>query len=366
MQSDGGQAGTTAPEARRILHVDMDAFFASVEQRDRPELRGRPVAVGGQPAARGVVAAASYEARRFGVRSAMPSARAARLCPELVFVPPAHHKYVEDSARLREVFLRFTPLIEPVALDECFLDVTGHFDGFGSATEIARQIKAAVRDELHLTCSAGVAPSKFVAKVASDLRKPDGLVVVPPEKVLDFLAPLPVGVIWGIGPKTNRSLEAMGVRTIHELRGVALAELVARFGKAGYRLSELAHGRDSSAVRPDRELKQISRECTFGSDLLGLSVVRSELDALLDELSERIERSHKRFRAVHLKVRYADFVTVTRSLTLPAVCGPGAALRERAHELLARTEAGRRPVRLLGVGVGELEHDSPQLELPFA
>jgi DNA polymerase-4 len=293
----------------------------------------------------------------------MPSARAARLCPEAVFVPPAFEKYVEASTQIRDIFLRFTPLIEPVALDECYLDVTEHLAGWGSATALARGIKEAIRAELGLTASAGVAPSKFVAKVASDLNKPDGLVVVPPEQVLGFLAPLPVRVLWGIGPKMDQRLEAMGVRSVGELRRVPAAEMVARFGKIGYRLSELAHGIDPTPVRPHLTYKQISRERTYPSDLGSLEQVRPALEALLDELGPRVEG--RRFRSVHLKVRYADFVTATRSLTLPEASGSAALLRERALELLCRTEAGRRPIRLLGVGVADFEPDSPQLDLPF-
>jgi DNA polymerase IV len=352
------------PPERRIVHVDMDAFFASVEQRDRPELRGRPVVVGGPPESRGVVAAASYEARRFGVHSAMPSARAVRLCPDAVFVPPSYDKYVEVSTQIREIFLRFTPLIEPVALDECYLDVTDHLGEHRSAGALARGIKKAIRTELGLTASAGVGPSKFVAKVASDFKKPDGLVIVPPNQVLDFLSPLPVRVLWGIGPKMSQRLETMGVHTIEELRRVPLAELVSRFGRMGYRLNELARGIDPSPVRPHLPTKQISRERTYEHDLRSADEVRHALEALLDELCPRVEG--RLFRSVHLKVRYADFVTATRSLTLPEASASAALLRERALELLGRTESGRRPIRLLGVGVADFVQDSPQMSLPFA
>ena len=254
------------PAPRKILHIDMDAFYASVEQRDDPSLRGRPVVVAwrGQ---RSVVCAASYEARTFGVRSAMPAVRAERLCPDAVFVPPDFTRYKAVSRHVREIFARHTDLIEPLSLDEAYLDVTTNKLGLASATEVAQMIRAQIREELSLTASAGVAPSKFLAKIASDWKKPDGLYVIRPHQVHDFLTPLPVGCIPGVGKVAQQKLEAIGVRTVGDLRGVEVATLQALFGSFGARLHERAHGIDERPVETDQPVQSISSEDTFARDL---------------------------------------------------------------------------------------------------
>src|SRR5262245_45674564 len=265
-----------APDSLTILHVDMDAFYASVEQRDRPELRGRPVIVGGI-AGRGVVCAASYEARPFGVRSAMPTATARRLCPQAVFLPVRMGHYAAISRQIREVLFAFTPLVEPLSLDEAFLDVRGCEGLFGPAPDIARQIKARVTAETGLVASVGVAPNKFLAKLASDHGKPDGLVVLPADRVAEFLTPLPVGLLWGVGAKGEQRLHALGVRTAGQLAALPEKVLVGHFGEVGRHLWQLAHGRDDRDVVPDRQAKSISTETTFAEDIGDRQVLRTLL-----------------------------------------------------------------------------------------
>ena len=250
-----------------IIHADMDAFYASVEERDRPELVGKPVIVGGSPEKRGVVSAANYVARKYGVHSAMPAVTARRLCPQGIYLPPRIDYYAEVSRQIRDIFERFTPLVEPLSLDEAFLDVTGSENLFGPAVEIGRQIKQAIRQELRLVVSVGVAPNKFLAKIASDLKKPDALVVVEPDKVQEFLDPLPVERLWGVGKQSSKVFQRLGIRTIGQLRQCPLDVLQARFGSSGEHLWNLAHGRDDRPVVPEREAKSISNETTFEHDI---------------------------------------------------------------------------------------------------
>jgi DNA polymerase-4 len=344
-----------SPWPRAILHVDMDAFFASVEVLDNPALRGRPVVVGGHPEGRGVVSAASYEARRFGVHSAMPMSRALRLCPEAVVLPGRMRRYQEISARLRGVFERFTPLVEPLSCDEAFLDVSGSQRLFGPAPAIAWRIKEAVRREEGLTASVGVAPNKFVAKIASDLEKPDGLVVVPAEALPAWLDPLPVGKLWGVGAKLNAALERLGIHTIADLRRWPAADLEQRFGVGGEHLARLARGEDGRGVSPESETKSISHETTFAVDVDELPHLEAVLHELADKVAARLRRAGLAGRVVQLKVRYDDFSTVTRRTTLPQPSATAAAMvREGVRLLRARTEAGARPVRLIGIGMADL------------
>jgi DNA polymerase IV len=300
---------------RRIIHIDMDAFYASVEQRDNPALRGRPVAVGGSPTSRGVVAAASYEARRFGVRSAMPMARAVRLCPELVIVRPDFAKYKAASEKVMEILHSATPLVEPLSLDEAYLDVTENLWGEPLAMNVARRIKDAIRQSLELTASAGVAPNKFLAKIASGWEKPDGLTVIAPERVESFLQKLPVEALWGVGPVTAKKLRAIGVTQVVHVRAIEFTLLEQTVGSLADWLAQLAHGIDERPVEPERERKSISSETTFSRDLTDPAEIEQELDALAAEVAASLERKGLVARTVTIKVRCADFTTVTRSHT---------------------------------------------------
>jgi DNA polymerase-4 len=365
-----------------ILHVDMDAYYASVEERDRPELADKPVIVGGSAEKRGVVSACNYIARRYGVHSAMPSATARRLCPHAVFLPGRIGYYAEVSRQIRGIFERFTPLVEPLSLDEAFLDVTGSEGLFGPAVEIGRQIKQAIRDELRLVASVGVAPNKFLAKIASDLRKPDGFVVVEPDRVRDFLDPLSVGRLWGVGKQASRVFEKLGIRTIGQLRQWPPDSLKARFGTSGEHLWQLAHGIDDRPVVPEREAKSISHETTFERDISDFDVLRAWLMDLTEQVGCRLRRYGLRGRTVHLKVRFDDFSLTTRSQTLPEPTDVTDELWRAADALLCRRLQGQaagtrvlstkhpagsekplpspvpatcQPVRLLGMGISGLD-----------
>jgi len=342
---------------RKILHVDMDAFYASVEQRDDPRLRGKPLAVGGS-ARRGVVLAASYEARPFGVRSAMPMARALRLCPYLVVVPPHLDRYVEASEKVFEIFHEFTPEVEGLSLDEAFLDVTRSLALFGPAEEQAAKIKARIRERLGLTASVGIAEVKFAAKVASDLRKPDGLVVVPDGGVPEFLAPLPVSRLWGVGPKTEKVVVALGLRTIGDVARADEAWLTRELGSLGPWLLALARGIDPRPVEPDREAKSIGAEETFEDDLSGEDL-HPFLHGQALRVAARLRRAGLRARVVHLKVKSSSFRITTRQRTLREPTNDGAVLYDIVRELLAQVQPGL--VRLTGVHASGLV---AQLPLP--
>lgn len=339
-----------------ILHIDMDAFYASVEERDDPSLRGRPVLVGGSATGRGVVAAASYAARRYGVHSAMPAARARRLCPEAVFIRPRMAHYAAISREIRSIFGRYTPLIEPLSLDEAFLDVSASRRLFGDAAAIARRIKAEIGSELALVASVGVAPSKFVAKVASDVDKPDGFVVVPAANVQAFLDPLPVSRLWGVGEVAGRVIETLGVHDIRGLRELPAAVLEDRLGKWGRRLYELARGIDPRSVVPDHAARSISHETTFARDIDDADALRAWLRELTGQVGRRLRRHRLAARTVQVKLRYADFRTVSRATTLPASTDATLELWRPARELLSRQLAREPgPLRLLGMGVTGIE-----------
>jgi len=349
-----------------ILHADMDAFYASVEQRDRPELVGKPVIVGGSPEKRGVVSAANYVARRYGVHSAMPAATAHRLCPHGVFLSPRIDYYSEVSRQIREIFEAFTPLVEPLSLDEAFLDVTGSQHLFGSAAEIGWQIKRAVREQIRLVVSVGVAPNKFMAKIASDLKKPDGFVIVEPGEVQAFLDPLPVERLWGVGKQASKVFQRMGVRTIGQLRQWPLESLKARFGAGGEHLWQLAHGIDDRPVVPEREAKSISHETTFEQDISDPAVLRAWLLNLTEQVGWRLRRHRLRGRTVHLKVRFADFSLITRSQSLPEPTNITHELWQAVEGLLChRLPAGHLPVRLLGMGVSGFDESGLKQGLLF-
>jgi DNA polymerase-4 len=338
-----------------ILHVDMDAFYASVEQRDRPELRGKPVIVGGSAESRGVVCAASYEARKFGVHSAMPTSRAHRLCPHGIFLPIRMGHYAQISRQIREILLSFTPLVEPLSLDEAYLDVHGSEPLFGPAPEIAKNIKERIHMELNLVASIGVAPNKFLAKLASDISKPDGLLFIEADQANTFLAPLPVTRIWGVGAKGEKRLHQLGIRTIGELAAMPERFLVEQLGEAGQWMWQLANGHDDRAVVPDREAKSISTETTFARDIRDPLILRGCLLELVDQLGQRIRHNGVRTRTVELKVRSSDFRTHTRSQTLPEATDVTDTLWKAAVALLEqRVPKNLYPVRLLGVGATAL------------
>jgi DNA polymerase IV len=341
---------TNAESVRKIVHIDMDAFYASVEQRDIPQLRGKPVIVAWR-GNRSVVCAASYEARGFGVRSAMPAVRAERLCPEAIFVPPDFPRYRAVSRMAQEIFRRHTDLIEPLSLDEAYLDVTENKTGLKTATRVARTIRDQIREELKLTASAGVAPNKFLAKIASDWRKPDGLFVIQPEAVDSFLAPLPVRRLPGVGKVTEKRLEEIGIRTVGDLRGLDAAALEAHFGRYGLRLYELARGIDHSEVIPNRATKSISAEDTFERDLL-----LAETEPMIRGLSEKVwaaSRKESRIaRTVVLKLKTSDFNILTRSHTPSSPPSSCEELADIALLLRDRAELGpRQRFRLIGVGL---------------
>jgi len=335
---------------RKIVHVDMDAFYASVEQRDEPELRGKPVVVAWK-GARSVVCAASYEARRFGIRSAMPALRAARLCPQAVFVPPDFTRYREVSRQVRAIFLRHTDLIEPLSLDEAYLDVTIEKTGLASATETARVIRAEIRAETALTASAGVAPNKFLAKIASDWKKPDGLFVIRPHQVETFLAPLAVGKLPGVGKTTEGALEGLGIRTVADLRRFEARELERRFGRFGLRLWELARGIDERPVDTSTDVKSVSSEDTFPEDL-PLAALGPALERAARQVWEATRRHGRVGRTVTIKLKTADFRIVTRRTTPPH---PPASADELAATARALAERVGLPAetlyRLAGVGI---------------
>jgi DNA polymerase-4 len=337
-----------------ILHVDMDAFFASVEIRRRPELRGRPVVVGGT--ARGVVAAASYEARRYGIRSAMPMARALRLCPRLVVLPTDRAAYEAASATVMGILRDVTPLVEPLSLDEAFLDVRGARRLHGRPGAIAEHIRARVADVLGLTCSVGVAPTKFVAKLASARCKPDGLLVVPAADVLAFLHPLPVTVLWGVGARTAEQLHRRGVRTVADLAATPPEVLRRAVGPAiADHLYELAHGRDPRVVQVDEPEKSISADHTLAADLTAADDVRRELLRLADEVARRVRSRGLVTRTVGIKIRFADFRTVTRVRTLPGWTDSSATIFRTAAQLLAALELDRPRIRLVGIKAENLQ-----------
>jgi DNA polymerase-4 len=365
--------------ARKIIHVDMDAFYASVEQRDRPELCGKPLIVGGDPRGRGVVAACSYEARRFGVRSAMPAAQAKRLCPDALFVPPRMARYAEASAQIRDVFRRFSERVEPLSLDEAYLDVTDDLarapavscsraEPRASAGRLAALIKQEIKLRTGLTASAGVGPCKLVAKIASDLGKPDGLLVVRPEQVLEFLAPLPVTRLWGVGPATAGRLQALGVKTVADVRRIDLVLLQQRFGKYGAVLLRLAHGDDPRPVALRERPKRRGSETTFAEDVLSLSALREVLSEQCAGVAHALERAGLRARTVTLKLRYHDFTTITRSRSLPGASAhaPGALFHVAEELLSGATQAGQRPVRLIGVAAGGLLSSAEPQQLSLA
>lgn len=336
-----------------ILHVDMDAFYASIEVRDDPSLAGKAVAVGGAADSRGVISAAGYEARRWGVRSAMPTAQARALCPDLIVLPPDLDKYTAVSRQIMQIFRSYTPLVEPLSLDEAFLDVAGCELLFGDAVEIGRAIKREILRQTGLVASVGVASSKFIAKLASDMDKPDGFRVIQPDEVLDVLRPLPVSKIFGVGERTAKRLEALGVRTIGELAAQSRESVMQRFGATGAWIHDLAHGIDTRRVTPRREEKSYSFERTFSKDIASREELRLRLLEFCEELAFRLRDSGLRARTVTLKARFSDFKTITRTKSLPFSSNVGVRFYAVARELLERVPS--QPLRLLGVSLSGLD-----------
>jgi DNA polymerase IV len=333
----------------------MDAFYASIEQRDHPEYRGKPIVVGGSPEGRGgVVATASYEARKFGIRSAMPSKKALQLCPEVLFIRPRFAVYKEVSEKIREIFRRYTDLIEPLSLDEAFLDVTDDKQNIGSAIDIAAQIRQAIKDELQLTASAGVSVNKFVAKIASDMKKPDGLTFIGPSRIESFMEKLPVEKFFGVGKVTAEKMKGMGLHTGGDLKKLTEHELVKHFGKTGKFFFRIVRGMDDREVRPDRETKSVGAEDTFPFDLTSFEEMYPELEKLADVVSERLQRNDLKGRTVTLKIKYHDFRIITRSQSYPEAIDDPETLYATAKQLLAVTEPDKK-VRLLGISLSNFE-----------
>jgi DNA polymerase IV len=368
LKSDIGQSQMPAASAdreageparpRKIIHIDMDAFYASVEQRDNPDLRGKPVAVGGSRE-RGVVAAASYEARKFGIRSAMASVTARRKCSELIFVKPRFDVYKEVSRQIRAIFAEYTPVIEPLSLDEAYLDVSENLKGITSATAIAEEIRARIRDQTSLTASAGVSYNKFLAKLASDHRKPDGLYVITPNMGAAFVEDLPVGKFHGVGPATTAKMNGLGIYTGRDLRAQTLPYLQKHFGKSGSYYYSIARGIDDRPVRADRVRKSIGAENTFAHDLVALDAMRDALQPIIDKVWRYCEGSGIRGRTLTLKVKYADFELITRSRSTPKPIDSRLDIEQISIDLLIRLFPIQKGVRLLGVSLSALGTDQP-------
>ena len=349
-------------QIKSIIHIDMDAFYPAVEMLDNPGLKGKPVIVGGT-SKRGVVSSASYEARKFGVHSAQPISLALKLCPGVIFLPVRMERYREMSKRIFEIFNRFTPLVEPLSIDEAFLDVTGTERLLGDAVSVAKKIKEAVLDETGLTASAGIAPTKFIAKIASDMDKPDGLTVVAYDEITDFLDPLFVSKMWGVGKVTREKLKKYNINTFYDLRTFPVKTLEKLFGKNGPRMHSLAMGIDERKVETDHETKSIGHELTFTKDIMNSEAAEKQLFYLAMKTGKRMRSHALKGRTVILKVKYSDFEQITRSRTLDKTTDDGMAVYHAARELMRKTEVGKEPVRLLGVSVSGLETVTAEVQL---
>ena len=356
---DPEDIGEEAPGLRKVIHVDMDAFYASVEQRDDPALRGRPLAVGGE-GPRGVLTTCSYEARKFGCRSAMPSVTARRLCPELIFRPPRFAVYSAISRQIREIFLDYTPAVEPLSLDEAFLDVTDDLRGIGSATRIAELIRERIKAETGLTASAGVSYNKFLAKLASDQNKPDGLCVIRPGEGADFVAGLPVRRFFGIGPRGAEKMAALGIETGADLARCDITFLRRNFGSQADYLYRAARGIDLRRVKANRARKSVGTERTLGKDLSSGAALREVLVQIIDLTWERIEKSRSQGRTVTLKLKHADFSQLTRARSLPHAVADKTELAAIGHALLDEVLPLAQPVRLVGLTLSALDEDAPE------
>ncbi len=353
-------------KAREIIHVDMDAFYASVEQHDHPEFKGKAVIVGGDARSRGVVSAASYEARKFGVHSAMPTAQAMRCCPHAILLPVRMDRYAEVSHVIRAIFAKYTPLVEPISLDEAFLDVTDSTSLFGSAETIGRTIKKEILDQTHLTASVGIAPNKFLAKLASDLKKPDGFVVITEQTRQQILDPLSVGKIWGVGQVTEKALNSCGIHTIRQLRQSSLEELRGIVGNGAADLQRLARGEDDREVEPERQCRSLSSEQTFATDISDATTLLAVLLEQVEEVAQRLRQEKLKARTITLKLRYGDFRTVTRSDTLSEATNVTKTLWATAEHVFRRWHArSGGALRLLGFGVSGLAPEQAGQQLLF-
>lgn len=339
---------------RKILHIDMDAFYASVEQRDNPQYRGKPLVVGGRPESRGVVAACSYEARKFGIHSAMASARAAKLCDKVIFLPPRFDAYRQASSQIHDIFKQHTVLIEPLSLDEAYLDVTHTAKQVGSATDIARAIKEQIKNELNLTASAGVSYNKFLAKIASDMDKPDGLYVITPEAAEGFIEQLEIRKFFGIGRVTEKKMQALGIYRGADLKALSRPQLQAQFGNSGDYYYNIVRGIDERPVQPHRSRKSVGSETTFATDINNKRQIWQVLQDLALRVAATMEKRNLAARTVTLKVRYADFQLITRSKTADVVTQSQQQILEILPMLLKKTEVGQRPIRLIGVTLANL------------
>lgn len=357
----------------KIIHIDMDAFYASIEQRDNPEYRGKPVVVGGLPdGRRGVVATASYEARKFGIRSAMSSRIAYQLCPKAIFLRPRFEVYKEVSRKMREIFARYTDLIEPLSLDEAYLDVTSDKQNIGSAIEIAKQIKQAIKNELHLTASAGISINKFVAKIASDLKKPDGLAFIGPSRIEAFMEELSVEKFFGVGKVTADKMKKMGLHTGADLKKLTEHELTKHFGKAGRFYYNIVRGIDERAVEPHRKTKSVGAEDTFPFDLTTIDEMFNELDKIAHIVCDRLQQNGLKGRTITLKIKYSDFKQITRNRSFINPVNDIFTVGETAKQLLTSTEIDGKEIRLLGITISNFgeplsfyrkRNESGQLEL---
>ncbi len=345
---------------RKIIHIDMDAFYASVEQRDFPEYRGKPIIVGGLPDRRGVVATASYEARKFGIRSAMSSIKARQLCPEAIFVFPRFDVYKKVSQQIREIFHRYTDIIEPLSLDEAFLDVTADKQNIGSAIEIAQQIKDAIKEELYLTASAGVSVNKFIAKIASDMNKPDGLTFIGPSKIIQFIEQLPVEKFFGVGRVTAERMKRMNLFNGADLKNLSEEEMVQHFGKSGKFYYQIVRGIDNRPVQPDREVKSLASEDTFEHDLELLDEMFAELDRLAEKVVKRLERYQLKGRTITLKVKFSDFRQITRNQSYPQPTDNLELIATTAKTLLSKLDLQQKKVRLLGISISNFNEVKDQ------
>jgi len=360
---------------RKIIHIDMDAFYASVEQRERPEFKGKPVVVGGNPNSRGVVAACSYEARKFGIHSAMPSSRAYKLCPHAIFLRPRFDLYRSVSSKIREIFFEYTDLVEPLSLDEAFLDVTNNFKGMSSATLLAREIKKKIYDRTGgLTASAGVSFNKFIAKVASDINKPDGITVITPEMAEEFIDKLPIRKFFGVGKVTEEKMFNHGIKKGADLKQFNKEKLIELFGKSGSYFYNIAHGMDDRPVEPNRIRKSIGKETTLTEDIDDTDQMLEILENIADRLENSLNKRDAKGRTITLKIKYFDFQSITRSVSVDEPADSAAVIMRYVKPLLSKTEAGEKKVRLLGISVsnfddqdnsGDTNGEYGQLPLPF-